>query len=256
MDVVIEIDDIQRFDRAYLRQVKRAGVRRIAAAIDDVDSNPGNPNPDSFVPPTERDIFLDDLEEVGLLFEAQTHLTATNVGWLDQIAASLEKRRVSRWLVSVCVRQPFALPTRSVEKAIQKLAKIASRVPFPIATRHAPLFLRLCHEAGGTGRIEDERHGIYIDNDGRIYPDPSVELSLGNIRERSLIDIIRNHPVLRALRQPESIEGKCGVCVFNNRCGGSRVRAFNLRGSLFASDPSCEFVGLEERHDELTPHRL
>lgn len=256
MDVIIETEDIQAFDLSYLRQIKRAGVKKLAAAIDDVDPVPGNPDPECFIPPSDRDLFLDDLKEVGLLFEAQTHLTANNAPRLEKIAESLTTRQVYRWLVSVCVRQPLALPNRSVEKAISKLAKIATLAPFPIATRHAPVFVRLSQELGGIGTIEDERSGIYVDHDGTVRPDPSIDLILGNIREQPLIDLLRSHPVLRALRQPESAEGKCGVCIFENRCGGSRALAFNSQGSLFASDPACEFVVPDhDNHNQLSMSR-
>jgi MoaA/NifB/PqqE/SkfB family radical SAM enzyme len=55
------------------------------------------------------------------------------------------------------------------------------------------------------------------------------------------VDIYRDAPLLRALRDPEALGGKCGVCEFREVCGGSRSRAFAATGDALAEDPSCVF---------------
>jgi len=44
-----------------------------------------------------------------------------------------------------------------------------------------------------------------------------------------------------ALRDPEALGGKCGVCEFRRVCGGSRARAYAMTGDLFAEEPACSY---------------
>ncbi|MBI5536644.1 MAG: hypothetical protein HY898_28250 [Deltaproteobacteria bacterium] len=88
----------------------------------------------------------------------------------------------------------------------------------------------------------DERWGLHVTACGDLTPDPVIPIVLGNVRTADVVDLYQNHPVLRALREPDAIEGKCGACPHRLWCGGSRARAFALTGSLFASDPACTFV--------------
>ena len=47
--------------------------------------------------------------------------------------------------------------------------------------------------------------------------------------------------MMKALRDPSSYSGKCGVCEFNWICGGSRARAHAMLGDPLASDPTCAY---------------
>ncbi len=47
--------------------------------------------------------------------------------------------------------------------------------------------------------------------------------------------------MMKALRDPSSYSGKCGVCEFNWICGGSRARAHAMLGDPLASDPTCVY---------------
>lgn len=51
----------------------------------------------------------------------------------------------------------------------------------------------------------------------------------------------RKEAEVRALRDPEWLEGKCGVCPFRFLCGGSRARAWAATGNPFAEDPACAY---------------
>jgi MoaA/NifB/PqqE/SkfB family radical SAM enzyme len=49
-------------------------------------------------------------------------------------------------------------------------------------------------------------------------------------------------PLLRGLRDPSRLSGKCGACEFRSVCGGHRGRAYAVTGDVFASDPACAYV--------------
>jgi radical SAM protein with 4Fe4S-binding SPASM domain len=74
---------------------------------------------------------------------------------------------------------------------------------------------------------------------GDVYPCTFLPITIGNIREQSLIDIWRNSPILRELRNRELLKGECGACNYKNTCGGCRGRAYACHGDYLATDPIC-----------------
>lgn len=65
--------------------------------------------------------------------------------------------------------------------------------------------------------------------------------SAGNVREQSLTEIYRNSPLMRELRDPEALHGRCRQCEYRSICGGSRSRAYALNGDYLATDPWCPY---------------
>ena len=81
---------------------------------------------------------------------------------------------------------------------------------------------------------------LCVDPSGWVRPNQFWERRLGNIRERSLVDIISKDPTIDALRRlPEGLSGRCGRCAFKGVCGGFRARAEQVFGNFLAEDPAC-----------------
>ncbi len=80
---------------------------------------------------------------------------------------------------------------------------------------------------------------LSVDPDGSIKPCDMLPLKIGNIREKSLMEIWTRNPVLLKLRNRENIRGWCGYCSIRDICGGCRARAYTYFGDLFGSDPNC-----------------
>jgi radical SAM protein with 4Fe4S-binding SPASM domain len=79
-----------------------------------------------------------------------------------------------------------------------------------------------------------------VDHLGNVCPSGFLPLDCGNIREKSVTEIYRNHPVFRELRQIHLLKGKCGICSYRDACsGGSRARAYALTGDYLAEEPFC-----------------
>jgi len=81
---------------------------------------------------------------------------------------------------------------------------------------------------------------LFVSYDGQVYPSGFLPLPLGNVRERSIVDIYRNNEVLVKIRGAK-LGGKCGTCQFVNVCGGSRARAYAVYGDPLAEDPACPY---------------
>jgi len=81
----------------------------------------------------------------------------------------------------------------------------------------------------------------FVDHVGKVHPSGFLPLEAGEVRETSIIDVYRNHPLFKELRDPTLLKGYCGRCRFKGMCGGSRARAYALTGDYLAEDPFCVF---------------
>lgn len=94
--------------------------------------------------------------------------------------------------------------------------------------------------AQSTG-TRDGKGIIFVSHHGVVYPAGFLPLALGNIRERDLVSVYREHPLLQAIRTAR-FTGRCGRCDYRDICGGSRARAFAVTGDPLGEDPACPFV--------------
>lgn len=82
----------------------------------------------------------------------------------------------------------------------------------------------------------------FVDHIGTVFPSGFLPLAVGSVRERPFGDLYRRSPLLRSLRDPSQLGGRCGCCEFREVCGGSRSRAFAVSGDPLAEDPACAHV--------------
>ncbi len=142
--------------------------------------------------------------------------------------------RVLRWLVDVSRTAPFvvkateAMHVRRI--AIQRLRR-AGWTDEAIART----------DVGRGFGINDGRGIVFVSAEGRIYPSGFLPLPVGDIREQDLVAVYREAELLRTLRDPDALTGKCGACAFRAVCGGSRARAYAATGDPLAADPLCPY---------------
>ncbi|MBI1880315.1 MAG: TIGR04053 family radical SAM/SPASM domain-containing protein [Chloroflexi bacterium] len=82
---------------------------------------------------------------------------------------------------------------------------------------------------------------VFISHRGDVFPSGFLPLSAGNVRQQSLVEIYRNTPLFRNLRDIDQYEGRCGRCEFARVCGGSRSRAYAMTGNPLAEEPFCAY---------------
>jgi radical SAM protein with 4Fe4S-binding SPASM domain len=115
--------------------------------------------------------------------------------------------------------------------------------PMLVRSKCAPQFKQIAYERGlgglesggcmaGTGYCR-------ITPQGDVTPCPYMTVVAGNVREQSLGEIWRTSSVLRELRDPEQLLGRCGRCEFKELCGGCRCRAHAAFGDYLQEDPAC-----------------
>jgi radical SAM protein with 4Fe4S-binding SPASM domain len=89
--------------------------------------------------------------------------------------------------------------------------------------------------------VNDGNGFVFIDHIGLVYPSGFLPFVVGDVRKNSLVNIYRENPIMKELRDYSKLKGKCGWCDFNDVCGGSRSRSFGITGDPLASEPYCSY---------------
>lgn len=96
--------------------------------------------------------------------------------------------------------------------------------------------------------VNDGNGFVFISHMGEIYPSGFMPISAGNVRKDSLVNIYREAPLFKDLRDEEKLKGKCGACAeYKKVCGGSRARAYAVHGDYLAEEPKCIYQPLAWR---------
>jgi heme b synthase len=82
---------------------------------------------------------------------------------------------------------------------------------------------------------------IFVSHRGEVFPCGYLPVEAGNVRQEAFGDIWQYSPLLQEMRDPDLLEGKCGVCHFKNLCSGCRARAYGTNGSYLGEEPFCAY---------------
>jgi radical SAM protein with 4Fe4S-binding SPASM domain len=112
----------------------------------------------------------------------------------------------------------------------------------------APHYYRLAAQSlGKTGLPPGRSRGclcgqsvIFVSHRGQVFPCGYLPIECGNVMDEPLDLIWDRSPILRNLRDPSRLTGKCGRCEFKAICGGCRARAFAATGDYLAAETACE----------------
>jgi AdoMet-dependent heme synthase len=221
------------------------------------------------------------LQSHGLTVQINTTVMARNLTELADIAVLMHEMGVDTWevffLITTGRGTEITGSTPQENEDVCNFLVDASRYGFTVRTVEAPFFRRVVaerrsegHDGSGptpTGDLYDHlrdrlvdrlgaptapvrapsaatRDGkgiIFIAANGDVYPSGFMPLRLGNVRNQSLVEIYRDHPVLRKIRDATFV-GACGACEHAQLCGGSRARSFASSGDPLGSDPGCILV--------------
>ena len=203
-----------------------------------------------------------------------------NLHELPAIAGIVRETGASVWevffLVKVGRGTGVTAPTAEESEDVCHFLVEASRYGFVVRTVEAPFFRRVAAgdglapgplyrelAAGLHGRLgpagprsqaqtkgtRDGKGIVFVSSTGDVHPSGFLPLPVGNVVERSLVELYRESPLLRQIRAG-SFSGRCAVCPHRDLCGGSRARAFAASGDPLGEDPACPYVP-----DALAPPR-
>ena len=212
----------------------------------------------------------------GFVVQVNTVVTVENVEELPQIARIVRDAGASIWevffLVNVGRGTSMSELGQAENEDVCQFLYDASRYGFIVRTVEGPMFRRVVawREQGRVGPVgalyerlsrglvdqfgspssaskaqtkgtRDGRGIVFVSSTGDVYPAGFLPIVLGNVKERNIVELYREHPLLREIRAA-AFHGKCGRCEYRELCGGSRSRAFASTGDPLAEDPACAYV--------------
>lgn len=249
-----------KLDRNSIARLHNAGVSRIAVSFDAPDAA----RHDAFR--GVEGTFTRTLEaieyarEIGLGFQTHSTVCQETAGWFDEMPDFM--RRIDPLLWSVFFLVPVGrggwlhpLDSLGTERVLTTLHGFSRTVPFDVKTTEAPQYRRVALQCGAENvfmrrgfskrgippGINDGKGFVFVSHLGGIYPSGFLGQCCGNVRNTTLKQVYRYSPLLRSLRNPELLKGKCGRCEFRGICGGSRARAWALTGDVLGEDPACPY---------------
>jgi len=251
---------------ARLRELKEAGLSRIAVSLD-------GPDPDS------HDAFrrvrgsyawtmriIDTAIELGLPLQINTTISRTTLPGLEAMAARVAEFPLTLWALFFLIQTGRGATLEQItadecERVLHYLYDLSLTSPFGIKTTEAPHYHRVVWQRereraeAGTApaavarrrqlraprSVNDGNGFVFIDHLGNICPSGFLPAARGNVRSTSLAEVYRGDDMFVRLRDPDALIGKCGRCRFRAICGGSRSRAYAATGAVMASDPLCAY---------------
>ena len=219
-------------------------------------------------------------KELGLAVQINSLVNVHNSEQLDALIALIEPLGIVFWEVFFLVptgrgKELPLLTAQKFDEAFEKIYQLSQRVKAIIKVTEAPHYRKfyiekelakqgitpeslsqedvdmpafLTQACGPRGSIGNAPMGvnsgkgfIFVSHLGEVFPSGFLPLLAGNIRERSLAEIYRNAPLLKELRDPSLLKGRCGLCPYRGICGGSRSRAYALRGDPLEEDDGCSY---------------
>ncbi len=252
-------------NRSNLQKAAEAGINTVSISIDAPTAESHDAFrrvPGSFRLSTEA---ARTVRELGMRLQINTTITAYNIDMLDEMAELVTSLDAARWEVFYLVPTgrggELDLPTaQQFEQVSNWLFDQTSVMDAHITAVEAGFYRRvalqrLAQENGrsplevwqesnsGYGRFLPRMNSgsgfVFISHIGEIYPSGFLPAPAGTVREESLVEVYRSHPMFRQLRNPDLLKGRCGRCEFRRICGGSRARAYGLTGDFLESDPAC-----------------
>lgn len=185
---------------------------------------------------------------VGVPVRITTTISRDNAGELEEMAAVVAMTGAAVWSVGFQTprggpEEDDVLDAAGHEQVLRRLASMWDTVPFRISVAKAPSFVRVMnqlHHAGGVPipPASDGRGYMFISACGDVRPSRLLPVA-GNVRAASPVDVYRDSPLFRALRDSSRLTGRCGRCEYREACGGSRSNAYVRYGDPFAEDPTC-----------------
>lgn len=252
--------------REAIRTLARAGVQAISLSLDGStaerhDALRGIPGCFDLTLRLARYV-----REEGVSLQVNTLVTAATVDGLPALYQLVRSLDVVRWSLFFLIRVGRGRLLEEVspevaERLCHWLFDLSRESPFAIKTTEAPHYRRVAllrmlrdgmslAEVARTsvGRgfgVRDGNGIVFVSHVGEVYPSGFLPLSVGSVREHSLVELYRSADLMVRLRDTGQLRGKCGRCPFRDICGGSRARAYAHTGDSMGSDPLCPYEPLE-----------
>ena len=203
------------------------------------------------------------LQDIGVDVQFNTTISKHNVDEVEDILKlAIEKKAVALHLFmlvpvgcGVQIADSQMLPAEQYEQVLGWFYEQSKKVPLEIKATCAPHYYRIIRQKAKEHgeRITFQTHGMaamtkgclagtgvfFISHKGKVQPCGYLPVEAGNIKKQPIQKIWEDSPVFTTLRNQAKLEGKCGVCEYQNVCSGCRARAYYETGNYMAEEPYC-----------------
>lgn len=179
------------------------------------------------------------IEEIGASTWDLFFLVPTGRARPEDMLTADEHERVFAWVLDHSKEWPFRVKTTLGQHFRRAfiLRRLGASTLEPVGPEVKPSI----KEWWPGPATNDGRGVFFVSHVGDIYPSGFLPIRIGNVRRQSVVELYRHDPMFRQLRNPAALKGKCGICPFNEVCGGSRARAYGVTGDPFTEDPACAY---------------
>jgi MoaA/NifB/PqqE/SkfB family radical SAM enzyme len=199
----------------------------------------------------------------GIPLQVNTLATAETLSDLPAIADLVEGLGATRWSLFFLIqvgrgRTLGQLSPGACETLMISLWRRSRQTSLVVTTTEAPHYRRVALQRAraegpdqaepGAGRapragfgLRDGNGIMFVSHTGEIQPSGFLPLTAGSARTSDPLEVYRQRPLFRRLRDPERFGGRCGHCEYRLLCGGSRARAYAAASDPFGEDPLCTY---------------
>lgn len=249
---------------ARMIEARAVGVRRVAFSLD-AASSALHDRFRGFSGSFERTLAgIEAAAEADLPLQVNTTVCLLNAQVIEQMVPLIAGLGAVQWSVFFLVptgrgSRLAMLSAGGHERLIRWLDRSAAEFPFDLKITAAPQHRRIAFERAGSGAIagpgfrfadglrrpakgvNDGRGFMFISHRGEVMPSGFLPLTAGQVPGESAVQLYRDSPLFRELRDPAALGGRCGRCEYREVCGGSRARAYAVSNDHLAADPSCPY---------------
>jgi heme b synthase len=258
-------------DSEMADRIVEAGIQRVAISIDGVDTKTHDEfrrQPGSL----ERALtgFLL-LKFLGMSMQINCTITRHNVHQVGQIytmARELGAHALHYFMLvpvgcGMEIAESNMLPADVYEEVLELVYRLSQEGKLHIKATCAPHYHRIMRQLGAkegarpisTVHEAGHQHGMaattkgclagsavcFVSHTGDVFPCGYLPVTAGNVRRQSLREIWETSALFMKLRDPDALEGKCGVCEFKRICMGCRARAYYEHHDFMAEEPYCVY---------------
>ncbi|MBI4574471.1 MAG: TIGR04053 family radical SAM/SPASM domain-containing protein [candidate division NC10 bacterium] len=255
-------------------QLKQAGVQRISVSLD--GSTPELHDRFRQVPGAfaEARQSLAYAREGGLPFQINTTVTQHNRHNLQAMLRLAIELGAVTWDVFMLVptgrgKIQMEITPEDYEETLHFVYGASQTAPIQVKMTCAPHYKRVqvqerrrqaregaSRPATGTGagggQPPHPAHGFsrgcmagfgfcFVSHIGEVGGCGYLPLLAGNVRQASLVEVYRDSPLFKSIRDPDLLQGRCGICEYRVLCGGCRARALGSTGNYLEEEPFCTY---------------
>ncbi len=206
---------------------------------------------------------LKNLQSVGIKTQINFTMTQQNVKELPQIydlSCELKAQALYLFLLvpvgcGIQIANSQMLKSIEVEECLGWIDAKQEEKKIEVRAICAPQYYRVSEQRKGNLSSGNKPRlgclaGInicFISHKGDVFPCGYLPTKAGNVKETPISKLWNSSPLFQGFRDPNLLEGKCGICSFKEICGGCRARAYYAHGNVLAEEPYCEYEPMMQK---------